>query len=314
MKIVRFEAEDGRERVGLLEGKRVIDLSRALPMYLLAEGYPPLPAPFSILDLLKGGAFDVDLFREVCLFVERHDLASALTVATLRSSEATSLRTTSRSVRLLAPIARPPRIVALGLNYAAHAAETGKAPPKEPIFFVKASTAVIGPEESVVCPRGIGRVDHEVELAVIIGKGGRHIPRGKVAQHIAGYTILNDVTARDMQSRDMAASRPWFLSKSLDTFAPMGPCVTLPDEIVEPCELDLVLRVNGKVRQKSNTRDLIFNVTELIHRLSRYLTLEPGDVIATGTPSGISPVRAGDVMEAEIERIGVLRNPVIAGR
>jgi len=299
VKVVSFADGNGREAVGLLEGKRIIDLSRALPMYLLAEGYPPLPAAFSILDLLRAGAFHVGLLQEVRVFVERHDLARVLS---------------ARNARLLAPVARPPRIVALGLNYAAHAAETGKAPPREPIFFVKASTAVIGPDDPVVIPKGIGRVDHEIELAVIVGRGGRHIPRRKAAAHIAGYTILNDVTARDMQSRDMAASRPWFLSKSIDTFAPMGPCVTLPDEIAEPSELHLVLRVNGKVRQRSNTRDLIFGITELIHRLSRWITLEPGDVIATGTPSGISPIRAGDVMEAEIERIGLLRNPVIAGR
>jgi 2-keto-4-pentenoate hydratase/2-oxohepta-3-ene-1,7-dioic acid hydratase in catechol pathway len=112
----------------------------------------------------------------------------------------------------------------------------------------------------------------------------------------------------------MAASRPWFLSKSFDTFAPMGPCIALPDEIGQPVHLDLTLRVNGEVRQKSNTRDLIFDIPELIHRLSRYVTLEPGDIIATGTPSGISAIEPGDVMEAEIEKIGVLRNPVVAGK
>ena len=112
----------------------------------------------------------------------------------------------------------------------------------------------------------------------------------------------------------MAASRPWFLSKSFDTFAPMGPCITLPDEIEEPAELALSLRVNGETKQKSNTRDLIFDISDIIHRLSRWVTLEPGDVIATGTPSGISPIEPGDAMEAEVERIGVLRNPVVAGR
>ena len=216
--------------------------------------------------------------------------------------------------KLLAPLARPPRIIALGRNYAAHAAETGKKPPKQPIFFVKASTAVIGPDDPVVCPKGVGRIDHEVELAVIIGKGGRNITRKKAPRHIAGYTILNDVTARDMQSADMAASRPWFLSKSFDTFAPMGPCITLPDEIEEPVALALSLRVNGETKQESNTRDLIFGISDIIHRLSRWVTLEPGDVIATGTPSGISPIEPGDVMEAEVEQIGVLRNPVVAGR
>jgi 2-keto-4-pentenoate hydratase/2-oxohepta-3-ene-1,7-dioic acid hydratase in catechol pathway len=151
-------------------------------------------------------------------------------------------------------------------------------------------------------------------LAVVIGREGNNISRKKAADHIAGYTVLNDVTARDMQSRDMAASRPWFLSKSFDTFAPMGPCITLADEIKQPVHLDLTLRVNGEVRQKSNTRDLIFDIPELIHRLSRYITLEPGDVIATGTPSGISAIEPGDVMEAEIEKIGVLRNPVVTGK
>jgi 2-keto-4-pentenoate hydratase/2-oxohepta-3-ene-1,7-dioic acid hydratase in catechol pathway len=228
-----------------------------------------------------------------------HDLEHSLTV---------------KKAKILAPLPRPPRIIALGLNYAAHARETGKEPPEEPIFFMKASTAVIGPDEPVVIPKGAGRVDHEVELAVIIGEGGKNISRKKAAEHIAGYTILNDVTAREMQSRDMAASRPWFLSKSFDTFAPMGPCITLPGEIEEPAQLDLALRVNGEVRQRSNTRDLIFDIPDLIHRLSRYITLEPGDVIATGTPPGICPIRPGDVMEAEIEKIGVLRNHVVAGK
>jgi 2-keto-4-pentenoate hydratase/2-oxohepta-3-ene-1,7-dioic acid hydratase in catechol pathway len=221
---------------------------------------------------------------------------------------------TVEDCHLLAPLPRPPRIIALGLNYAAHAAETGKEAPKEPIFFVKASTAVIGPGEPVVCPKGVGRVDHEVELAAIIGRGGRHIPRRRAAEHIAGYTVLNDVTARDMQSRDMAASRPWFLSKSFDTFAPMGPCIALADKIQEPVELDLSLRVNGETRQKGNTRDLVFGVPELISRLSKCLTLEPGDIISTGTPSGISAVQHGDLMEAEVKGIGVLRNPVVAGK
>jgi len=130
--------------------------------------------------------------------------------------------------------------------------------------------------------------------------------------HVAGYTVLNDVTARDMQRKDMAASQPWFLSKSFDTFAPLGPCIALPDEIPDPGKLTLSLRVNGKTKQKSTTRDLIFSVPEIIHRLSRHVTLEPGDIIATGTPSGISPIGPGDVMEAEVEKIGVLRSPVVA--
>ncbi len=299
MRIVRFALPEGDERIGILEGGRVLDLTRALLLYGIAADLDLEPVAFDILDLLRLGIFSADLFRQARSFVQSHRLTEELSVA---------------QPRLLAPIARPPRIIALGLNYASHAAETGKQPPKEPIFFVKASTAVIGPGEEVAVPGNVGRVDHEVELAVVVGKGGRGISRKKAADHIAGYTVLNDVTARDMQSRDMAASRPWFLSKSFDTFAPMGPCITLPDEIKGPCALDLTLRVNGEVRQRGNTRDLIFGVPEIIHRLSRHITLEPGDVIATGTPEGISPIRPGDVMEAEVEQVGVLRNPVVAGR
>jgi len=295
MKVVSFSA-GGYSAVGWLENGEVVDFTRAYTLHCIATGRPVHAAAHSILHMLQAGLFGAELFADVRAFVKRHRLTKELRVP---------------GARLLAPIPRPPRIIALGLNYAAHAEETGKKPPKDPIFFVKASTAVIGPEEPVVHPKGVGRVDHEVELAAVIGRGGRRISRRAAPKHIAGYTILNDVTARDMQNRDLATSRPWFLSKSFDTFAPMGPCLALPDEISEPADLDLVLRVNGEVRQKSNTRDLIFKVADLIQRLSRHVTLEPGDVIATGTPSGISPVRPGDVMEAEVERIGVLRNPVV---
>jgi len=304
MKIVRFCVPGfSYEAIGYLEGETVIDFSRGMRAFRATFPQRHRASSsefFSIQAMLsEEGLFAPELFRNVREYIADHGLEEDLTIP---------------EPKLLAPLARPPRIIALGLNYAAHAAETGKKPPKQPIFFVKASTAVIGPDDPVVCPKGVGRIDHEVELAVIIGKGGRNITRKKAPRHIAGYTILNDVTARDMQSADMAASRPWFLSKSFDTFAPMGPCITLPDEIAEPAELALSLRVNGETKQESNTRDLIFSISEIIHRLSRHLTLEPGDVIATGTPSGISPIEPGDVMEAEVERIGVLRNPVVAGR
>lgn len=299
MKVVRFANADGYEGVGILDGNDVLDFGRAFTLLRFAQNLPVEPAVHSIHHMLLAGIFTVESFSAVHQFVQEHNLAEALTVA---------------DARLLAPLPRPPRIVALGRNYAAHAAETGAEPPSEPIFFVKASTSVIGPEEPVVCPKDIGRVDHEVELAVIVGKSGRRISREEAPSHIAGYTILNDVTAREMQARDLSEAKPWFLSKSPDTFGPMGPCITLPDEILEPCELDLSLRVNGETRQESNTRNMIFDVPELIHRLSRYITLEPGDVISTGTPEGIAAVVPGDTMEAEVERIGVLRNPVAAER
>ena len=307
MKVVEF-ASERYGGVGYLEEGRVLDFSRAVAVY--GRLYGPIAGAmgnpyFSISAMLRAqgqwghGWFSLSGFRVVREFIAKHSLEEELTVP---------------DAELLPPLGQPPRIFALGLNYAAHAAEAGRKRPKEPIVFVKASTAVVGPEESVCCYQGVGRIDHEVELAVIIGRAGRRIPRSRAAEHIAGYTILNDVTARDIQKRDQEASNPWFRSKSFDTFAPMGPCITLPDEIQEPCELDISLRVNGETRQSSNTRDLIFKVPDLIHWLSRYITLEPGDVISTGTPSGISAIKPGDVMEAEIERIGVLRNPVVAAR
>jgi 2-keto-4-pentenoate hydratase/2-oxohepta-3-ene-1,7-dioic acid hydratase in catechol pathway len=304
MKLVQFRAGD-YEAVGLLEGGSVIDLSRAIDIQVMVHGWfspvPPLADVGTISGLLELGTFDVSWVREVREFVKAHGLES-------------ELRLSVKDVTLLAPIARPTRIIALGLNYAAHAAEGGRKPPKEPIFFLKASTAVVGPDEPVVCPQNVGRIDHEVELAVVIAREGRRIPRAKAHEYIAGYTIMNDVTARDMQRRDMAASNPWFLSKSFDTFAPMGPCLVLPDEIQEPVELDLSLRVNGVTKQKSNTRQLTFKIPDLIHRFSKHITLLPGDVISTGTPDGISPIKPGDVMEAEVRGIGVLRNPVVAGK
>jgi 2-keto-4-pentenoate hydratase/2-oxohepta-3-ene-1,7-dioic acid hydratase in catechol pathway len=294
MKVVTFARAD-YQAVGWLEGDTVVDFTRAYRVFCAASGEGHGAEAASVLNLLRAGLFTPATFATVRAFVKAHRMTKELTVD---------------DARLLAPIPRPPRITALGLNYAAHARETGKEPPKEPMYFVKLSTSVIGPEQPVICPKRIWRVDHEVELAVIIGKGGRHISRRKATEHIAGYTILNDVTARDMQTADMAAARPWYACKGIDTFGPMGPCIVLPDEIREPAKLSLSLRVNGTVRQKSNTSDLVFDVSELIHRLSRLVTLEVGEVISTGTPSGITPLKPGDVMEAEIEGIGVLRNPV----
>jgi 5-oxopent-3-ene-1,2,5-tricarboxylate decarboxylase/2-hydroxyhepta-2,4-diene-1,7-dioate isomerase len=298
MRVVSFVTSTGREAIGVLREEGVLDFSRAMAVWADVQSPRLVPVGLSVEALIYAEMLDPGFFASVLDLVEACGLQGILTVG---------------EAKLLPPIL-PKRIIALGRNYAAHAQETGHKPPKEPVFFMKATTSVIGPEEPVVCPPRVGRIDHEVELAVVIGRGGKRISRARAMQHVAGYTILNDVTARDMQTRDMAASHPWFLSKSFDTFGPMGPCLALPDEIPDPMQLDLELRVNGEVRQKSNTRDMLFDIPDLIHRLSRYITLEPGDVVSTGTPEGISPIHPGDVMEAEIEGIGVLRNPVVAGR
>lgn len=212
---------------------------------------------------------------------------------------------------LLPPIPRPNRILAIGRNYGEHAKELGNAVPEEPIVFMKASSCVIGPEEAIVIPEGVGRVDFEAELAVVIGKGGKNIAEADALSHICAYTIFNDVTARDKQRAAQEKKHPWFLAKSLDTFGPLGPYLVTPDEIPDPHNLRITLKVNGETRQDGSTSDMIFSIPALIAYLSRWLTLEPGDLIATGTPPGVGPIIPGDVVGIEIPGLGTLRNSVV---
>ncbi len=207
---------------------------------------------------------------------------------------------------------RPGKLVALGRNYAAHAAETGAEPPKEPIIFSKSPDACIGNGEPIVVRESYGRVDHEAELAFLIGKKARAVAPENARDYIAGYTILNDITARDMQAADIKRGHPWFRSKSLDTFGPLGPVIALPDEIPWPVEVDIELRVNGEVRQQSNTTHFLFSIGEMLRFITQSITLQPGDIVSTGTPEGISAISSGDVVEATIPAIGTLRNPVVS--
>ncbi|MBN2151083.1 MAG: fumarylacetoacetate hydrolase family protein [Candidatus Lokiarchaeota archaeon] len=207
----------------------------------------------------------------------------------------------------------PVKIVCLGKNYAAHAKEFDSQIPSEPMFFCKTPTCLISDGQKIRMPKkeelGIERVDHEVELAVIIGKDCKDVAKAEAMEHVFGYTVFNDVTARDLQKRDIAKMWPWFRSKNLDTFGPVGPRVVLAGEL-DPRDLPLELKVNGVVKQRSNTREMIFPVPTLISFISKYMTLEEGDIIATGTPDGVGPIQAGDVVEATIEPIGTLRNLV----
>jgi len=211
----------------------------------------------------------------------------------------------------LAPLPSPQRILAIGRNYSEHAKELGSEVPDEPIVFQKASTSVIASGQPIVLPHEVGRVDFEGELAVVIGTGGRNIAEAEALSHVAGYTLINDVTARDVQKRAIGKSLPWFLSKSYDTFGPLGPCIVTPDEVPNPQNLLLTLSVNGEVKQETNTSEMLFSIPILIAYLSQQLALHPGDVIATGTPPGVGPIRPGDLVEVRIPEIGTLENPVI---
>jgi 2-keto-4-pentenoate hydratase/2-oxohepta-3-ene-1,7-dioic acid hydratase in catechol pathway len=219
------------------------------------------------------------------------------------------------SVRLLAPIPRPPKLICIGLNYRDHAAEANMAIPAVPTVFAKFTSSVIGPDEAIVLPRNSERPDYEAEFAFVIGKRGRHIPAASWQDYVFGYTIINDVSARDVQ---MATSQ-WIMGKSFDTFCPMGPAIVTADEIADPHALGISCVVSGETLQDSNTRELIFKLPELVEYLSSIMTLEPGDIVSTGTPAGVGFVRkpprflrAGDEVVVRIEGLGELRNPVVA--
>ncbi len=208
--------------------------------------------------------------------------------------------------RLLAPVF-PTKVVGIGRNYAGHTGEMGAERPEEPLIFLKPSTAVIGPGEAVRYPPDSHEVHHEAELAVVIGKVARNVAIEDAGAHIIGYTAANDITARDLQRSD----EQWTRAKGFDTFCPLGPAV---ETEFDPAEgMAIIARVNGEVRQEATTTDLIFGVGELVAFVSRIMTLLPGDVVLTGTPQGVGPVQPGDVIEVEIEGIGILRNPVVPG-
>jgi 2-keto-4-pentenoate hydratase/2-oxohepta-3-ene-1,7-dioic acid hydratase in catechol pathway len=207
-------------------------------------------------------------------------------------------------LRVLAPVV-PSKIVAVGLNYRDHAAETGKPLPAEPMIFLKPSTSVIAPGDPIRIPPGAGRVDPEAELAVVIGKRATHVPRARALEFVLGFTCANDVTAREMQRRGIQYSH----CKGYDTFAPLGPCIATG---LDGAALDVEGWVNGERRQASNTRELIFPIDALVAYISAVMTLLPGDVISTGTPSGIAPLLPGDTVTVTIAGIGALTNPVVS--
>ena len=215
------------------------------------------------------------------------------------------------STALACPLPTPNRILAIGRNYADHAKELGNAIPDEPVVFQKANSSIIGPGESVVLPTAIGQVDHEGELLVVIGTGGRDITPDAALGHVAGYSIINDVTARAKSKALQAKGYPWFLAKCRDTFGPIGPVVVAANSLIDQFPLTIDVTVNGEVRQHGTTDQMIHDVAALIHYLSTVTELMPGDCIATGTPSGVGPLVAGDSVTVTISGIGTLTNPVI---
>jgi 2-keto-4-pentenoate hydratase/2-oxohepta-3-ene-1,7-dioic acid hydratase in catechol pathway len=277
MKFVTFTDANGLVRPGLLLQDAVVDLSAA---------FPDVPM------IVEGGA-------------------SALNDVVLQASALPSLPL--KDLRLLAPIQNPPRIFCVGLNYRDHAVESKMEIPKVPTIFLKLPSALIGAGAVIRLPAISAQPDYEAEFAVVIGSGGRNITKEDWEKHVFGYTILNDVSARDIQ----LATSQWTLGKSFDTFAPLGPAIVTKDEIADPHQLSIRLSIDGEVLQESNTRELIFKLPELIAYISSITPLLPGDIISTGTPAGVGLgrkpqrwLKSGETVTIEIAGLGTLVNPV----
>jgi 2-keto-4-pentenoate hydratase/2-oxohepta-3-ene-1,7-dioic acid hydratase in catechol pathway len=311
MQLVTFRRGRGEPKLGAVWHERVLDLGGLAKEQAAQRGAVRRGRggfPLTMLALIQGGEATLRLAHEAWEYGK--GLVDQQAIEELAKRR---LAYPLKRVRLLAPIPWPARnIFCLGRNYADHAAERGAAVPEHPVYFTKPNTAVVGPGDDVVHHAVTKELDYEVELAVVIGTGGRDIPREEALKHVFGYTVINDVTARDLQKRH----NQWFKGKSLDTFCPMGPVLLTADELPDPQTLGISLRVNGQVRQSSHTSKMIFPVVQCIEVLSQSMTLLPGDIIATGTPDGVGAasgnfLKAGDRIEAEVESIGVLANKVV---
>jgi 2-keto-4-pentenoate hydratase/2-oxohepta-3-ene-1,7-dioic acid hydratase in catechol pathway len=291
LKLVRYR--NSEEHYGALIRDRIVSLSSLAK--LSSEKLPE-----QLEDFVALGIKGVEKAEKLIKNANENDLKNV-------SSKASE-------ITLLAPVPFPPKIVCLGLNYRDHAAEQKATIPDEPIIFMKPHTTIIGPKENIVKPSFVKQLDYEAELAVVMGRKAKNVPVSEAKSYIFGYTILNDVSARDIQFKD----KQWTRGKSFDTFAPTGPHITTINQLEDTSNLSIRTWVNKELRQNSTTKNMVFNVYEIIHHLSRVMTLEPCDIIATGTPAGVGfalkPqqkfLQAGDVIRIEIEKIGTLENTV----
>lgn len=321
MRLVTYESS-GQARTGVIQNDKVIDVRRVIrylerdrvsrflsqrPNFkrashaLLRQGFPPR----DMIELVSQGE----------AWQKALEVVTAILAKSLDPHEAPrGIFMPLAKARLLAPLAHPGKITCVGLNYVGHANEQKVKFPENPIFFLKSGNTVCGPGDPIRLPRNSTQVDYEVELTVVLGKSGRSIPEERAYDYVAGYMILNDVSARDMQYGD----RQWFRGKSCDTFAPSGPWIITKDEVPDAHRLQISLTLNGEKMQDSNTSEMIFKIPYLISYLSQSLTWETGDILATGTPGGVGYRRQpptflmpGDTVSASVEGIGTLTNPVV---
>ncbi|MBI3076400.1 MAG: fumarylacetoacetate hydrolase family protein [Deltaproteobacteria bacterium] len=316
MRLVTF-TQLGETRLGALLGEHVVDLNRAYGALLRdrsavrPEALAEAVLPADMRGLLDGEEKGMSAAHAALEFVTQRLTAQG----SARELRRTGIIRDLKDVALRAPILNPRKLILLGLNYRDHAEEAKMKLPEVPILFNKYNNAIIGPGEPIVIPRATSRVDYEAELAFVIGRRGKEVPREQAYEYVAGYMCLNDVSGRDYQM----ATTQWMVGKTFDTFCPMGPHLVTRDEVPDPHVLDIKCVVNGEVMQHSNTKYLIFGVPEIIEYISTVFTIEPGDVVATGTPGGVGFVRKpprwlkpGEQVRVEVEGVGILENPVAA--
>lgn len=306
MKLITF-THNGLQRIGALEDSKVIDLHAAFKAKLQSEGKlraSQIAAAFIPADdmngFLQGGEESMDFAKEAIEFA-------------LQNESAVPLVFEKDDVKLEAPVPAPGKMICVGHNYREHILEMKREIPSIPVVFAKFANTVIGPEDDIPFYPISNELDYEAEFAFVIGKQARNVSQENALEYVAGYTIVNDVTYRDIQRRTLQ----WLQGKTVDGTAPMGPWLITADELTDPTGLEIVLTVNGEERQRSNTANLVFSVQYLVEFLSNLMTLEPGDVILTGTPGGVGvalnpPVflKDGDVVRIEVDKVGVLENKV----
>lgn len=298
MKAFFYLTAKGQPNIGVQSGEDLLNFTQMWRYFKEVKNFPHAPElPFLQL-MVELDYFSKDTFSEVIEVVKEYRGLEELRV--------------EEGINWQVPILRPTKILCLGRNYRAHAAELNNTVPEAPMYFAKVPSTLLPHAGNIRIPAGIGRVDHELELALVMGKRGVNIPENKAMEYVAGYTIANDVTAREMQREEQKKGRPWTLAKGMDTFCPLGPWLVPADDIADPHQLTLELKVDGEVRQKGSTADMVYGIPELIAYISRFMTLEPGDIMLTGTPEGVGPILPGNRLEGSIEGLGKLINGVAA--
>jgi 2-keto-4-pentenoate hydratase/2-oxohepta-3-ene-1,7-dioic acid hydratase in catechol pathway len=326
MKLATFEYNGKKFPGALVEGEMILNVPRAAR----ALGLHDVSGFESIEAILSNGLLE-NVKRIVSHYVKRKPLTSDRPADVQTSSPRRNDNRRQRrrdinlllldEVRLLSPIQKPGKVLLAAVNYLTHGKEQGSALPKAPYMFTKFPSCIIGPLDPIIVPRSSSNVDYEIELDVVIGKKGKYVSRKDAMEYVAGFTILNDISFRDFQfstGEDTKTSLGynWVMGKALDASCPIGPYLVLKDEIEDPYSLMMELRVNGEVRQKERAREMLFKIEDFIEYISNGITLEPGDIISTGTPAGVAVfsgkpfLTEGDIVEAEIEGIGILTNPV----